>query len=345
MHNITDIPIQEYLDYSLKLNDREVDMLQLLMEFLPDTIIDAHAHCNTSAHVETIDDGIYHHMMSTFPAFSLEDSAKVQRVLYPGKKVRTLRFANAYRGINHRRANEYLVTHSPTEDKVALYGIPDDPDYTNEMLTSGKFNGLKMYYQYFNPPAQYIEQVFPREILAVAQELEIPIILHLPKMITASVDDLEHILTDFPKLIVVLAHLGLPHLPVPNLTSVYEYFAQYPNLFMDTAMIPSWEVVYMALKAFGPSRIMFGSDEPLNLIRSTVYNNPNKGQRLITEYPYHWVNLDEHATYAHLAGEVIQTQWQALAAIKIATEQYAPKLHRRISQAIFCTNASLVYGF
>jgi hypothetical protein len=345
LYSLKDIPVDDYFRYSLELKSQEIEMLQQLMGFLPDTIIDAHAHANTAAQVLAIDDGIYHHMMSTFPAFTLEQSQQCRAILYPGKSVKSLRFAGAFRGIDHRAANEYLVVNSPSEDRVALYGIPDDIDYTVGMLRSGKFTGLKMYYQYFNPPAWKIQEVFPLPILDLAQELGVPIILHLPRPITQSVEDLDQLLTNFPQLYVVLAHLGLPHIPVPGLLPAYEHFAQYPNVFMDTAMIPSREVVLMALKAFGSSRIMFGSDEPVNLIRSAAYHNPEKGERLVTEYMYHWVDPREHEQYKHLAADAIHAQWQALRAIQEAVEQLPSRVQKQASEAIFHGNARLVYRF
>ena len=47
-------------------------------------------------------------------------------------------------------------------------------------------------------------------------------------------------------------------------------------------------------KALG--RVIYSSDKPLNLIRSKMYLHPQLGQRLITEYLYHWVDLGEHST-------------------------------------------------
>jgi hypothetical protein len=334
-----------YLEYSLALTPTELDTRNRLMDFLPDTIIDCHAHCNLPQHVQELDSGVFGHMMSTFPGFSLEDSHMVKETLYVGKRVLSLRFANAYRGINHRAANQYLLDNSPKADRVALYGIPDDIAYTTAMLRCLKFTGLKMYYQYFNPPAQTIYQVFPPEILEEAQAQNVPIILHLPKMITQSADDLEQVLQDFPRLIVVLAHLGLPHLPVPELMSAYERLSKFPTLFMDTSMIPDPQVTFMALQAFGASRILFGSDEPLNLIRSTVFQHPEKGQRLITEYPYHWIDKKDHRKYRHLAKGATQTHWQVLNAIHQAVLQLPLKVQKRASEAIFHGNARLIFDF
>src|SRR5947209_1261820 len=118
------IPINDYFSYSLTFKSEEVKLCDNRMAWVPDQIIDCHAHCNLPEHVIGIDDKLRHHMMTTFPSFSLEQSAKARGVFFPNKLVKTLRFPNAFRGIDHKRANQYLIEHSDPRDRVALYGIP-----------------------------------------------------------------------------------------------------------------------------------------------------------------------------------------------------------------------------
>ena len=99
----------------------------------------------------------------------------------------------------------------------------------------------------------------------------------------------------------VLAHLGLSKLAVPGLEKLSPEASRINTVFMDTALNPSADVVAMSLRIFGPERLMFGSDEPLNLIRSVPYEHPEKGQRIVTDYQYHWVDQDEYREYGHLA--------------------------------------------
>lgn len=311
---------------------------------MPARIIDCHAHCNLAEHATAIPDEKLQFMFSTFPWFNIEDSRHVQTVLFPSKDIRTLRFANAFGGIDFGGANNYLAAQSPATDRVALYGLPDDIQYTVDQLKTGKYTALKMYHQYLTPPATKVYEYFRPEILATAQDLDIPIILHLPKMITQALDQIERLVADFPRLRVTLAHLGLPHLPVPGLAEAYKYVASFENVFMDSAMIPSAEVVQFALESFGSDRIMYGSDEPLNLVRSVVYRNPELGERLATEYQYHWVDPVEHEQHGHLAKGAIHIQWKALGAIRIALRRLDWDT-MAIREKIFFDNAASYYGF
>jgi hypothetical protein len=336
----------DVMTYSLELNAIERVLRERFQSWLPDTIIDAHAHCNLGEHVLYREQKMFGHMMTTFPEYSLADSVASHEQFFPGITVRSLRFPQVFRGIDIKAANAYLLRQSPLTDRVALLGIPTDVDYTIRMLAHPRVSALKMYYIFFDPPAQTILQVFPVDVLAVAQEREIPIILHLPRVITRSLGDLLALLESFPRLRVVLAHLGLPHLPVPGLEEAYQRAAAHPNVFMDTAMIPSWEVVALALSTFGPSRLMFGSDEPLHMIRSQVYEHPELGQRLITEYPYHWVDHEEHTRFKHLLHNPVHTLWQALEAIQVALEKMGTRKEAdKAKNAIFFENALEIYGF
>lgn len=337
--------VPDYYQYSLALKPEEEELSRKFQRWLPDQIIDCHAHCCPSEHLLGLDEALLRHMMTTFPVFNLEQSYAEQKLLYHDKHVKTLRFASAYRGIDHRASNEYLVENSRSFDRVALYGLPDDVEYTNRELRSGKYSGLKMYYQYFNPPATTIYGFFKPEILEEAQSLEIPIILHLPQLITNCQDDLARVLKDFPSQKIVLAHLGLPHYVMPGLFEAYERFAPYDNVLMDTSLIPSADVAVMALKSFGSHRIMYGSDEPLNLVRAKVYNNPDLGQRLITEYQYHWVDWAEHEKYKQYAVDIVHIHWQALGAIRAAIEALPGGQQDRAKQRIFHDNAQQVFKF
>lgn len=339
------IPVEKYFDSAMTFSKEEVNIAQRCSEWLPDEIIDVHAHCNAAAHVLDLPEAIFRHMMSTFPWYTIEQSQRAKSLLFPGKSVRTIRFAHAPKGIDHKSANDYLVEQCPPGDRVALYGIPDDQDYTRAQLESGQYVALKAYYLYFVPAAKSIYEYFPPETLEVTQALGLPIILHLPTMITTSLEQLEQLVQDFPRQKVVLAHLGLPHLPVPGLEEAYARAAAHESVVMDTAMIPSAEVVAMALNAFGSQRIMFGSDEPVNLIRAVVFDHPTKGQRLAA-HGYHWVDPEDEAAYGHLADSAVHMHWQALMAVRDGvTKAYAAQDRQESAlREIFAENARHHFG-
>ncbi len=339
------VPVADHLRHALNLKPQEVALRKELEEWLPAVIIDCHAHCNLEAHVKQVSDYAYKHMMTSFTYLCLEDSARLQDLFFPFRKVRSLRFPKTFRGIDHRAANEYLLNESPEDDRIAVFGLPEDFDYTVGIMRHPRASALKMYWSYVDPPAKKIYDFFTPEILEEAQALDLPIILHLPKMIVHTCDDLMSMLSDFPRLRVVLAHLGLSKLLVPGLEEAYQRAARSPNVWLDTALNPSPEVVSLALECFGRDRIMFGSDEPLNLLRSVAYEHPEKGERIVTDYQYHWVDPVEYAEYGHLAKDAVHAQWQCVFAIKKAIESYPSGEQEALKELIFRKTAEEVFGF
>lgn len=334
-----------YLAHARDISERERELVTEFSEWLPATIIDCHAHCNLSTHVRSVDARAYNHMLSTFPSFSLEESASWQEFLNPGKFIRTLRFPKTFRGIDHRAANDYLLAERPAKDRIAVYGLPDDVDYTVRMLEHPRASALKMYYSYLEPPATHIYQYFPKEALEAAQSCGKPIILHLPRIVTKCLDQAVQLFNDFPKLKVCIAHLGLTKKVVPGLREAYSEIATRDNVVLDTSLVPSAEVVTAALSAFGASRVLYGSDEPLNLIRSALYEHPKLGQRLVTTFPYHWADPIEHEEFKTLAADVPHAHWQCLSAIREAVEHLPLETQENTKQLIFETNAAGFYGF
>lgn len=333
-----------YLAYAKSLTDDEREAIDELGQWLPAEIIDCHAHCNLPEQVRWIDERARNHMLSTFPSFDLNESKEWHALFHPEKTIRSLRFPGVFRGINHKLANLYLLKQSDPQDRVALYGLPDNPSYTTEMLTHSRVSGLKMYYMYFEPPATQIYQYFPPVILEIAQARNIPIILHLPRKIVDCLDQILKLVSDFPRLRICIAHLGLSKKVVTGLKEAFTLIAEHPLISCDTALVPSAEVIALAIETLGIHRIMYGSDEPLHLIRSVPYLHPEHGERLSTPYPYHWVDPLEHDQYKHLAAGAAHAHWSALRAIKAVLALPQPK-QGRAKLLIFHDNAQLFYGF
>jgi hypothetical protein len=336
---------EDYLKHARGLTLLEEGFIKDFGDWLPNSIIDCHAHCNLPEHVLGITSRAYNHMMSTFPSFTLEESGDCNVLLHPTKNIRSLRFPVVFRDIDHRAANLYLLEKSPAEDRVALYGIPDDPDYTVHMLNHPRVSALKMYYSYLEPPATQIYQYFPKVVLSAAQSLRVPIVLHPPTKITDCFDQLERLICDFPDLKICIAHLGLLRDMASGAQEIFAMFADNPLVYFDTALVQSAEVISTALHVLGSGRIMYGSDAPLDLIRYVDYKHPQLGWRAVSEYVYHWSDPVEHETFGSLAIGAPHVHWTALKAIKNAICTIAVSQQELAKKNIFCENAKSFYGF
>ena len=55
------------------------------------------------------------------------------------------------------------------------------------------------------------------------------------------------------------------------------------NIYLDNSWYSEVDVITKALEILGPERILYGSDQPLNLIRAEFFLHPELGERVLTE--------------------------------------------------------------
>ena len=335
--------VESYLDHALRLSAHEYRRLRAITSRLPDDIIDAHVHTNSADVVSPLMPRTVAQIFSTFPSFDLSQSLHIRPALYPDKRVRSLRFPGVLREVDHRKANEYLFTQLPSGDAVAAYGLVNDLQYTEYVLRLPGVSALKMYPHDVDPPAAKIYQYFRREILEIAQTVGKPIILHLPTALQESVDDVLAVAADFPRVPIVLAHMGLTHVHGPGYRAALGLLRQCENVFLDAARVLTREVYEDALDVLGSTRVIFGSDEPLNLLRTVAYNHPTLGVRVATDFPYHWRIADEAAEYGHLANGAVLAHIAELEAIVGAIDSTANDVDLAMSR-VFFRNASELFN-
>lgn len=335
---------KEYLAVALRFKKEEKLLRSMFNNWLPEEFIDCHVHVGHSKHIIKLDNQIYYRPLCSFPDFNLEQSYKVKRVFHPNKKISAVRMPTPFNGMDHRGLNDYLFEKSLPTDKIALCGIPNDIDYTIKSLKNKRVAALKMYYMFFSPPAQNIYLFFPKAILYEAQSKGIPIILHLPNTASKCIDQVNQLTRDFPNLKVILAHLGIYSEPLEDLKKAYDFFSKNKNIYVDTAMVFSDQAIKIALKYFGENRVLYGSDEPLDLLRVVRYQHPVLGTRLISQYKYHWISQGEYDEYKHLALNTVHAHWQTLLSIKLAIESEPKNIQDIIKKKIFFENSNELFS-
>lgn len=346
---------QSYFTHGMNPTDREVAWRDNLNSRLPDQIIDAHVHNSTedSFDPNEMSDFTWGHMVSTYPVTTIEQSSQIGDLMFPDKVVSKLRFAHAFRGIAHAVVNTYLVDNSPAQDRVALFGLhetPEEIDYTIAELENGsgtKYNGLKMYYSSGSKPVYDLYEYFPKPILAMAEKSEVPIILHLPNSAKSSIHELKDISESFPSLRIVLAHIGVTWIDSPDLAGTLSNVAKFKNISVDTSGVTDSNVIKKAIYALGADRVIFGTDEPLSLLREQTYDNPEIGPRIITDYPYHWVDIEEHKRFKDVVPPPSYSHLQQLASLALALDSVAQTESEKqdMSEKIFYSNADRLFGF
>lgn len=173
------------------------------------------------------------------------------------------------------------------------------------------------------------------------------IILHLPRFLENSLDELKDVSESFPSLRIVLTHIGVTWIDKPDLERVFSEVASYENISVDTSGVTDSRVIEKAIRHLGIKRILFGTDEPLNLLREQAYNNPDLGPHIITDYPYHWVDYAEWKQFKDTVLAPAYSHLQQLAALESALDSVAKteKERQEMTQAIFYDNARELFGF
>jgi predicted TIM-barrel fold metal-dependent hydrolase len=334
------IDVTEYWIDSLRFNKEETGIAEELAAWMPHKILDCHAHSCSKEMLLKQEEFFFTRPASTFPTFSLEESCNCQKLFYPDKQVITLRFGFPIQGYDLRGQNEYLLSGENESNLVAAIGLPESLDYTSRMICNKKVRAVKIYpFQTF-PPAQTILQFFTPEILALAENADKPIILHLPRPLWQCLEEIVQICQMFPRLKIVLAHAGLCYIPNKSFAKCLDILAVYPNIYMDTAMVPSPEPITEAISKLGSNRVLYGSDEPVNMARWVEFLHPELGIRSIPRYKYHWINETMWKQYGQLAQDTIHNHWKTLLAIRSAISALDINTQEYAKNRIFFENAS-----
>jgi predicted TIM-barrel fold metal-dependent hydrolase len=334
------IPYESYYGHGLVLNPAEERLREKLVPQLPEEVIDVHVHASDDDHYlpDDMPESVTSHMMSTFPVTTLDQSASFDDVLMPGIDVRKVRFAHAYAGIDHFKVTDYLIDESPDNDAVFAFGRSDTEEEINRTILDiqkDRVAGLKMYYLANGQAKSDLYDYFPPRILAAAEEAGTPIMLHLPHSLYNSQEEVIDLAQKYPNLDIILAHMGVAHVPKDSLPTILGRFSVMPNIYVDTSQVHDTELIRSAIVNLGVERVLFGTDEPLNLLRSVVYDNPRLGPRILTDYPYHWVDRGEYDEFINeVDGEFIHSHWQQLRAIlqaiKIAFDSEAEQQQAKV---------------
>jgi hypothetical protein len=289
--NWKQIPASAYIDRALSLTPSEEARLLTALHQLPSTIIDCHTHVARESDIDDLSNSLLRHAASTFPAYTLAMAESAKSILWPGKSVRSGRMAHANDGYRHDRINDYLTSELDSRDFLIGFGDSNKPNQVIELLQKRRVAALKMYFNSVTPPLNTILEIFPEQVLRSAEKRQIPIVLHLPTPIPQGLDELINVIKLVPELRIILAHLGGHggQFFEPDITEAFKVLEQFPNVYMDTAFVWDSALIRAAVQSVGSKRILFGTDEPLSLIRGASYLHQTLGARLFAP-TYHWAH-------------------------------------------------------
>lgn len=334
----------EYLSYAFNLTEHEQEIRDSLELWLPKRIIDFHSHIGNLDTVNEVPDHILRTMKSTFVYADASIHQAIGRVFFPDISIEQVAFAFPYPGIDLTKANCYIANLSNLDKSFIPFctGRVDDLKSFFSDWHSHQFRGIKMY-----PLGENVEEmiadVFPPQVLRLASHHRLPVVMHLPKPLTHSVDEFARIASKYPEASLILAHMGLTKMFSSEVLSVFKKLANLPNVFLDTSMVTSKDVIMAAMENIGPKRVIFATDQPFNLLRVRPVIHPELGLRYATDFPYHWTDKEEQSFYANngYCQDLVQSGLGVLLAIRSAIEESFSD-SAEIKKLVFVENAKKV---
>jgi predicted TIM-barrel fold metal-dependent hydrolase len=253
---------------------------QYIEGFLPDELVDFHTHVGKIEHMKyaggpprTWVDYLTPH------SWTVESHYRHYATIFPGKKVTPVMFGMLSGEPDVDALNAYAAAGAAQHQAYAF--LVTRPEWSGAELErrirEGGFRGLKPYPTMVRGKAGDDITVFdflPREHMAVAQALGLPVILHLPRpgrlADPANLAELHHICAGYPQLKLVVAHIGRAYC-LPNAEKGLPQLRDCANLYYDFSAATDADVFELALREVGPRRLIFGSDIPYVAFRARRY--------------------------------------------------------------------------
>lgn len=341
------IEIKKYIKHALNFNSEEMRLRELAITEVPDGAIDMHAHMGLASYSANMDTAFLSRLVSIYPYFSYEDHLRVRSALWDSRKeVRQVVFTFPFRGIDFRKGNQYIQEVCAQDQTLIPFmtGDPYDNKYTLSQLDSPNWRGLKMYSKSMWGEVHRIIDFFPQPVLEKVNDLRLPITLHLPHNLMRDVNELVDLAGRYDNITFLIAHFGIARGNPEEINRAIERTEDYPNIVYETSFYVLSEVISEALRRVGPKRIVYGSDRPLDLVRAEFVLDRSGVERLVTDYPYHWVNKKEQETLRRGLsidpGKIPNIHFTSLfALLRAIKEVYPDPLEQlKVKQAVFVDN-------
>ena len=246
-----------------------------LRNFVPTESFDSHAHFYENSHLgNTLNDNYLKYRPN--PGGWAAYQKHLKMLMGDRAPQGGLFFAMPRKDVNMRAANEFVAEQVSQSDKLRgllLIHPKDDPDHVNQQITDQGFVGIKVYLTYADRDDPYnadIEEFLPDWAWEIADKNRLVIMLHMvkPRAIADTLNQQyirEHCLR-YPNANLILAHCARSF-NSGHILEGLDSLRGLENIFFDNSAICEPQPVEEILKIFGPSRLLFGTDFPVSMLR------------------------------------------------------------------------------
>jgi predicted TIM-barrel fold metal-dependent hydrolase len=290
--------------FEVKNIDRRI-YAEKLAGFLPRKIIDIHTHIWLKEFRAEPPPGA---RGQTWPRRvaadnSIEDLLETYRLMLPEQEVTPVVFGWPERDANLEQTNAYASRAAQEHNLAALLvATPDWPaSEVERRVKTGGFLGLKPYLNWAPlgiPSAEItIYDFLPHAHLEAADRNRWIVLLHIPRpdrlRDPVNLAQMLEIEDRYPNLRLVIAHIGRAYCP-EDVGDAFEVLRSSKRMVFDFSANTSPFVIEGALRAFGPQRLVFGSDMPILRMRMHRVCESDGYINLVPPGLYGDVNGDPH---------------------------------------------------
>ena len=263
-----------------------------LRGFLPAKIFDAHTHF-FDASCLVPDTAFpprycYHRFGGTFTPSQYK--AWSNEAL-PGIEIHTNSFGHPGPESDREATAVYAgsITDNQRSYGLALVAPEDAADTVRRRVVQNQLCGYKPYPDFVTdkPVSEAtVYDMLPAEQMAVADELGLAIMLHIPRpgrlADPLNQAQMVELCERYPHARIIFAHIGRAYW-LSNVVGFLEGIAACPNACIDSAMINHEGVLEYAFRNFPRDRILFGADAPFALLRGKSVEINNQYAYLLGE--------------------------------------------------------------
>ena len=325
----------------------------IIKDFIPDTIIDAHAHVFLKEF--RISDVLPR--ATAWPNkisedCSIEDLEKTNQLIFPGKKVVPVLFGQPHASFDMHKCNEYVKKTGSQHGYPTLF--LSHPSMSSEELEkgvlSGGFKGTKVYLNFspeYIPDSEIrIFDFLPHHHLEVLDRHGWVVMLHIPRpgrlKDPVNIAQLLEIEEKYQNVKLIVAHVGRAYAK-SDVGDAFKKLANTKNMLFDFSANVNPEVFAQLIDAVGPKRILFGTDFPVFRMRGArivendfYYNLIPKGLYGDVSDEPHMRELEDEA-----AEKLTFMIYEEIAAFKSASEKTG--LSKEDIGDVFYNNASKIF--
>ncbi len=314
--------------------------------WLPEHIFDAHTHVNEPQFrlTEMTEEMRRQYWVNEVSEpIGAADADRCHRIVFPGRRVSCVAFGLPLLDYDLDASNASLQRECVQRDwyRLAVVRPQWSVEKVSRELDLPRTLGVKVYYSLISHDPttrdKHLEasifEFLPRAQLELMDRRGAWVTLHVPRAgrlpDPRNVAEIRQIRREFPRVVLVLAHLGRCY-TLPHAQAAFPLLADDEGLYLDISAVLHPEVLALAIRTFGPKRILFGTDNPVFYMRG---RQEWRGDQYIyhTNYPFHF-NRDRdppevEARYTLAVYEALRALREACTACGLARADVEAILH------------------